>query len=39
MMDLLLVNHLKNREVLTPNLDTVVHNIDLVGTGHPPQKR
>jgi len=32
MMDLLLVNHLKNREVLTADIGTVVHNIDLIGT-------
>ncbi|MEB3353602.1 MAG: hypothetical protein VKM34_05130 [Cyanobacteriota bacterium] len=32
MMDLLLVHHLKNRDVITPNLGTLVHNIDLIGT-------
>ena len=32
MMDLLLVNHLKNRQLITPNLDGVVHTIDVIGT-------
>jgi len=31
-MDLMLVHHLKNRDVITPNLGTVVHNIDVIGT-------
>ena len=31
-MDLMLVHHLKNRDVITPNLGTVVHNIDGIGT-------
>ncbi len=31
-MDLLLVHHLKSREVITPNLGTLVHNIDVIGT-------
>ena len=31
-MDLLLVHHLKSRDVITPNLGTLVHNIDVIGT-------
>jgi len=31
-MDLLLVHHLRSREVINPNLGTLVHNIDVIGT-------
>lgn len=31
MVDLLLVNHLKNRQLISPDLDDLVHSIDLIG--------
>ena len=31
-MDLLLVHHLRSREVINPNLGALVHNIDVIGT-------
>lgn len=31
-MDLLLMHHLRSREVINPNLGTLVHNIDVIGT-------
>ena len=32
MLDLLLVGHLKNRKLISPDLDNLVHTVDLVGT-------
>jgi len=32
MVDLLLVGHLKNRKLISPDLDNLVHTVDLVGT-------
>lgn len=31
-MDLLLMHHLRSREVISPNLGALVHNIDVIGT-------
>ena len=32
MVDLLLVGHLKNRKLISPDLDNLVHSVDLAGT-------
>lgn len=32
MLDLLLVGHLKNRKLISPDLDNLVHTVDLAGT-------